>query len=321
MSWVRQNYCDSSSQYIGLSWSKSLPHQVNLSSSITEDLGDERNTTVYLNFSMPLNNRKDYLSLQNSHDKDGNAVQASLSRSLDSNKPGWGWNLSAQNGKSSNMHASLQRRTRWSDMALGMNRQTSDNALYGSLSGALGLFSGNLYATRMLGSAFAIVDTANVPNVPVYLEHRPVGHTDKNGRLFLNNLNPYQENRIDIDALGLEEDYRAPYTEEGGIPQTGRGALARFSIYKTRAVLLTVKMANGKSVPFSAQVNVENKRGEAPARGTQQTITGYDGKIYLEDPSAGGSLKVRWGSSSCRVTLPQKFTSTRSLETLNARCQ
>lgn len=320
VSWVRQNYCDSSSQYIGLSWSKSLPHQVNLSSSITEDLGDERNTTVYLNFSMPLNNRKDYLSLQNSHDKDGNAVQASLSRSLDSNKPGWGWNLSAQNGKYSNTHASLQRRTRWSDMALGMNRQTNDNALYGSLSGALGLFSGNLYATRILGSAFAIVDTANVPNVPVYLEHRPVGHTDKNGRLFLNNLNPYQENRIDIDALGLEEDYRAPYTEEVVIPQTGRGALARFSIYKTQAVLLTVNMADGKSVPFSAQVNVENSRGEVPARGTQQTITGYDGKIYLEDPPAGGSLKVRWGSSSCRVTLPQKFTSTRSLETLNARC-
>lgn len=321
VSWVRQNDDDSSSQYIGLSWSKSLSHQISLSSSITEALGDERNTTVYLNFSMPLHNRKDYLSLQNSHDNDGNAVQASLSRSLDSNKPGWGWNLSAQNGKNSDLHASLQQRTDWSDMALGINRQTRDNALYGSLSGALGLFSGDLYATRVLGSAFAIVDTANVPDVPVYLEHRPVGHTDNNGKLFLNNLNPYQENRIDIDALGLAEDYRAPYTEEVVIPQTGRGALARFSIYQTRAVLLTVKTAAGKNVPFSAQVRVETRRGEAPTQGTRRTISGYDGKIYLEDPPAGGWLDVQWASSSCRVALPQKFTSTHSLETLDVRCQ
>ena len=320
MSWVQQNYCDSSAQYLGLSWSKSLTHQISLSSSITEEVGDERNTTVYLNFSMPLNQRKDYLSLQNSHDNDGNALQASLSRSLDSNQPGWGWNLSAQNGKNSNVHTSLQRRTRWSDIALGMNQQTHDNALYGSLSGALGLFSGNFYATRVLGSAFAIVDTASVPHVPVYLEHRPVGQTDKNGKLFLNNLNPYQENRIDIDALGLEEDYRAPYTEEVVIPQTGRGALARFSIYKTQAVLLTVTLPDGKNVPFSAQVNVADSHGQKPARGTQQTIAGYDGKIYLEDPPAGGRLKVQWASSSCSVTLPQKLRPTRSLETLNARC-
>lgn len=321
ISWVTQDYRDASAQYVGLSWSKSLTRQISLSSSLTQELGDTHNTTLYLNFSMPLNNHKDYLSLQTSHDNDGRSAQASLSRSLDANRPGWGWNLSAQNGNNSNLHASLQHRSAWSDMALGVNREAQDNGAYGSLSGALGLFMGHFYATRVLGGAFALVDTAGVADVPVYLEHRPVGHTDRNGMLFLNNLNPYQENRIDIDALGLAEDYRAPYTEEVTIPQTGRGAIARFDLYRTQAMLLTVNRPDGAKVPFSAQVTVEDSHGGAPARGTQSTLVGYDGKIYLEDAPAGGTLRVQWASSSCTVALPRTPSQSRSLERLNTLCR
>lgn len=321
VSWVNQTYQDSSSQYAGVSWSKSYAHGITLAASLTRELGDERNTTVFLNVSMPLNQHKDYLSLQDSHDNDGNAMQASLAHSLDANKPGWGWNMSAQNGDNAAVHATVQHRNHWSDMALGFNRQDNANDYYGSLSGALGLFMGHLYATRVLGSAFAIVDTSNVPDVPVYLEHRPVGHTDNNGMLFLNNLNPYQENRLDIDVLQLDEEYRAPYTSEVLIPKTASGALAKFTIYKTHALLMTVKTADGKNVPFSAQVSVSTAQGEAPSHGTQQTIAGYDGKIYLEDPPTSGKVSVQWASSSCQVTLPQQRSHSHSVEVINALCQ
>ncbi|WP_333497269.1 fimbria/pilus outer membrane usher protein [Kluyvera sp. CHPC 1.251] len=321
ISWVNQTYPDASSQYVGLSWSRSFTHQITLATSLTRELGDDRNTTVYLNFSMPLNQNKDYLSLQDSHDNAGNAIQASLSHSLDANKPGWGWNMSAQSGDNAALHATVQHRNHWSDMALGLNRQDNNSDYYGSMSGALGLFMGHLYATRMLGSAFAIVDTSNVPDVPVYLEHRPVGHTDKNGMLFLNNLNAYQENRLDIDVLQLDEAYRAPYTGEVLIPKAASGALAKFTIYKTQALLMTVKTIDGKAVPFSAQVNVLTAAGEAPAHGTQHTIAGYEGKIYLEDPPTGGHVEVKWAASSCQVMLPQRLHPTHSVETINALCQ
>ncbi|HFZ8995318.1 TPA: fimbria/pilus outer membrane usher protein [Citrobacter freundii] len=321
VSWINQTIPHSTSQYVGFSWSKSLPYEISLSSSFTHELGSNHSSTVYINLSMPLNSNKDYLSIQNNNDKEGHSAQASLSRSLESNKPGWGWNLSAQEGSSNTMHAALQHRNNWSDMAIGFNRDGGDNDYYGSLSGALGLFMGHFYATRALGSAFALVDTAKVPDVPVYLEHRPVGHTDKNGMLFLNNLNPYQENRIDVDVLGLDEEYRAPYTEEILIPRTGRGAAAHFNIYKTYAVMLTVKTAAGKMVPFSAQVSVHNAADNSPAHGTQQTIVGYGGKIYLEDPPAGGRVDVKWATSSCRFTLPAKLTHSHSVEMLNALCQ
>lgn len=320
-SWVSQTFPDYTERYLGLSWSKSFDNQVNLSSSITHSLDDDRNTTFYVTFSIPLSHHQDYLSVQGNHDKDGSSVQTNLSHSLESNQPGWGWNLSAQQGKNENIHASLQRRNVWSDLALGYNRDEQQNNYYGSMTGAVGLFMGHFYATRELGSAFALVNTANVANVPVYLEHRPVGHTDKNGMLFLNNLNPYQANHIDIDALGLDEDYRAPYTNEILIPKAGRGAIANFNIYRTHAVLLTVTTTDGKNAPFSAEVNVQDSHGQTPTRGTPQTIVGYDGKVYLEDPPAGGTLDIQWASSSCSLTLPTHFSASHTVEKINALCQ
>ncbi|WP_333849699.1 fimbria/pilus outer membrane usher protein [Leclercia sp.] len=319
-SWVSQTFPEYTERYLGLSWSKSFDNQVNLSSSITRSLGDDRNTTLYVTFSIPLFHHQDYLSIQNNHDKEGNFVQANLSHSLESNKPGWGWNLSAQQGRNENIHASLQRRNTWSDLALGYNREEQRNSGYGSLTGAVGLFMGHLYATRELGSAFALVDTSSVADVPVYLEHRPVGHTDKNGMLFLNNLNPYQANHIEIDALGLDEDYRAPYSNEVLIPKNGRGAVARFNIYRTHAVLFMVTTADGKNVPFSAQVEVMDSRGQTPTQGTSQTIVGYDGNIYLEAPPAGGTLDIQWASSSCTLKLPTHFSASRSIERIKAQC-
>lgn len=320
-SWVSQTFPQYAERYLGLSWSKSFDNQINISSSVTQALSDDHNTTVYVTFSIPLFRHQDYLSIQDNHDKDGNSVQANLTRSLESNKPGWGWNLSAQQGKNRSIHASLQRRNTWSDLALGYNRDEQQNNYYGSMTGAIGLFMGHFYATRELGSAFALVDTAKVPNVPVYLEHRPVGHTDSNGMLFLNNLNPYQANHIDIDPLSLDEDYRAPYTNEILIPQTGRGAVANFNIYRTHAVLLTVTTRDGKNVPFSAKVSVQDTHGQTPSQGTPQTIVGYEGKIYLEDPPTGGTLNVQWASNSCSLKLPSQFYASHSVEKINALCQ
>lgn len=147
-SWVSQTFPQYAERYLGLSWSKSFDNQINISSSVTQALGDDHNTTVYVTFSIPLFRHQDYLSIQDNHDKDGNSVQANLTRSLESNKPGWGWNLSAQQGKNRSIHASLQRRNTWSDLALGYNRDEQQNNYYGSMTGAIGLFMGTFTPPR-----------------------------------------------------------------------------------------------------------------------------------------------------------------------------
>lgn len=303
-SWIDREYPSANTQYVGLSWSKSFSRHLIMSASFTQSLSSDRDKTLYVNINVPLASTRDNLSFQHNHDNGGNSEQISLSHSLESNRPGWGWNASARHGGGDDSHLTLQRRNTWSDIELGMNRYSSQQEYYASMSGAVGLFMGNLYATRELGDSFVLVDTDGVADVPVQLEHRPVGSTDSHGRLFLNDLLPYQENHVNIDAMHLGADYRAPYTGQEAIPRRNGGALVKFSVYRTRGLLLVARTASGQPVPFSSQVTVLDSQNQPPARGTQNTVAGYDGNIYLEDAPQGGKALVSWRNGQCTITLP-----------------
>ncbi|HHD2899382.1 fimbria/pilus outer membrane usher protein [Klebsiella pneumoniae] len=303
-SWIDRKYPSASTQYVGLSWSKSFSRHFIMSTSFTRSLSADRDKTLYVNINIPLSSTRDNLTLQHNHDSSGDSEQVSYSHALESNRPGWGWNASAREGGSNDSHLTLQRRNTWSDMELGMNRYSSQKEYYASMSGAVGIFMGNLYATRELGDSFVLVDTEGVPDVPVQLEHRPAGKTDSHGRLFLNDLLPYQENHLNIDAMQLGADYRAPYTGLDAIPRRNGGALVKFSVYRTRGLLMVARTAAGQPVPFSAQVSVLDSQGQPPARGTMNTVAGYDGNIYLEDAPAGGKTRVTWDNGQCTISLP-----------------
>lgn len=308
-SWINQRYPGIETQYVGISWSKSFSERVLLSTSFTQSLEDERDQTFYVNVTIPLFSNRDYLTLQHNHDTNGSNEQISVSRSLESNRPGWGWNASVRGGQNDSQHASIQRRNNWSDMDLGINNYSNETDYYASMSGSVGLFMGNLYATRYLGDAFLLVDTEGVADIPVRLEHRVVGKTDQNGRLFLTNLLPYQKNSVDIDILNLPADYRAPYTSQVAIPRRSGGALSTFSVYQTTSLLLVAQDPQGQPIPFSAHVVVQNHEARTPERGTTDTLVGYDGNIYLEDPPRGGKATVRWDNGQCTIHLPDAVAS------------
>lgn len=312
-SWIDRKYRSSSTQYGGLSWSKTFSKHLSMSASFTQALDDKSDATFYLNVNIPLGNNRDNLSMQYNHDKHGSSEQLSLNHALESNRPGWGWLASARhNPDSDDTHLVVQHRSSWSDMELGTNNYSSQKEYYASMSGAVGLFMGNLYATRDLSDSFVVVDTEGVPDIPVMLEHRPVGKTDSHGRLFLNNLQPYQQNHINIDALHLGADYRAPYTSMEAIPRHNGGAFTQFSVYRTRALLLIAHTPDGKPVPFSANATILNNKGEPPAKGTINTVAGYDGNIYLEDAPASGKVHLQWRDGQCTIALPSSESESES---------
>lgn len=303
-SWIRQAYSQQTSEYVGLTWSKSFSESGTITATFSQSLNNERDKTFYLGYSLPLFSNRNYLSLRHNAGSHSRNNQLSLSRSLESNQPGWGWNASARSGKMSSQHASLQRRNSWSDMALGTNQYPNQHEYYASMSGSVGFFMGSLYATRELGEAFLLVDTNGQPNVPVQLDHRPAGKTDSRGRLFLTNLVPNHPNSIDIDILDLPEDYRAAYTRQVAIPRSKSGVFTKFDVYQTRALLLSVFASDGSVIPAAAEVQVRDKDGNTPTHGTLNTIVGYEGEVYLEDPPPGGYAEINWAGEKCKMTLP-----------------
>ncbi|WP_404317341.1 fimbria/pilus outer membrane usher protein [Klebsiella oxytoca] len=320
-SWINQQYSDQEMQYVGLSWSKSFGRRAIVSTSFTRSLEEDRNKTFYVNITVPLfSDNRDYLTLQHNQNDNKSSGQIGLNHTLESRRPGWGWNASARSGDSDNLHASLLRRNTWSDMELGYNRYSSQTDYYAAMSGAVGLFMGDLYATRELGDAFLLVDTRGVADIPVRFEHRVVGKTDSNGHLFLTSLLPYQNNSVDIDALNLPADYRAPYTSQMAIPRRGSGALIRFDITRVTSLMLNARDARGQPLPFAAAVSVTDNPGKTVTSGTSSTVVGYDGAIYLENPPAGGHVLVRWDDGQCAITLPEVIQPGATVSRRNVKC-
>ncbi|MBS0854714.1 MULTISPECIES: fimbria/pilus outer membrane usher protein [unclassified Tatumella] len=319
-SWINRQYAGETRSYAGFSWSGTFRHNINISASLTRALEMDHDKTLYLSVSVPLSDTQ-YVSVQHSQDSQSANNQLTWSKSVISNKPGWGGDVSLQNGSNATTHLDYRQRTEWSDLELGYNRYSQQNNYYASLSGTAGLFANAFYATRQLGDGFALVDTDGIAGIPVYLEHQPVGKTDRDGKLFLNNLLPYYRNNISIDVLSLPDDFRALYTEDNAIPESGGGAMVHFRIYRARALLMTVKQTQGKALPFAAPVSVVTAAGQQPETGTRTTVVGYEGNIYLENPPAEGFAIVHLPDSTCRIRLPAQLPAGKAITTMEAVCQ
>lgn len=320
MSWISREYTGQHREYAGLSWSRLFPYSVSVSASLTRSIGDTHDQTVYLSVSIPLS-RSQSLNITRNQDSDSTNNQLSWSKSLTSDKPGWGANASVSQGDNATTHLDYSYRSTWSDAGIGYNHIGQQNNYYGTLSGAVGWFDGGFYAPRQLGDAFAIVDTNGVADIPVLLSHQPAGKTDSHGRLFLNQLVPYYRNNVSIDVLSLPEDYRALYVEKEAIPGNGNGALLNFSVYRTRALLMTVKDKKGESLAFAAPVTVQTEQGGRPQKGTTNTVVGYGGAIYLEDPPERGKVIVHQPGGDCQIRLPEKLPGEQAIVQTEAVCQ
>lgn len=303
LGWVRQHYNDSEpQQYLSATWSKTLRRNVSLSLSYTKMLADTRNDVWYLTASIPLG-RQYGASMQMSRSGRQQA-QWELNRRIDPTAGGWGWRAGQQYGDSSTIRAELSRLNRYGQWYLGYNRYDDSQSYYTQLTGALGWLEGNVYAMRQLTDGFALVDTGGVADIPVKLQNRLAGKTDRNGTLLLSELNSYQRNKIEIDPLALPADYRAPETEKYAVPGYGSGVRVEFAVYRARAVRLQVKDKAGQALAMGSPVTVYTAQGAVAGEGTTRTLVGYDGQVYLENPPQGGKIAVKTPDGRCSLPLP-----------------
>ena len=163
--------------------------------------------------------------------------------------------------------------------------------------GGLLLMQGGLFPMRRAYDAFALVSTDGIADVPVLLENRLVGTTDRRGQLLVTPLNAWQENDLSIDPLVLPADVSVQRVRMAAVPATGSGVLARFPMRALVMIELSLRAPGGGWVPAGTPVTIEPGAGRA--------TVGYDGRMYLEDPPAGATLRVDTGDGPCTVRLPQ----------------
>jgi outer membrane usher protein len=140
--------------------------------------------------------------------------------------------------------------------------------------GSVATLGDGMYFSRRLDRGFAIVQTAPIAGLPVYLENQVVTRTDRSGRALVNNLQPYLENRIRIDPLTLPLDVNVEEVELTVVPRDRGGVRADFAMRRVRNARLIITTTDGQPLPAWTDIAVEGV--------AKHFVTGMRGEVSLE---------------------------------------
>jgi outer membrane usher protein len=249
--------------------------------------------SVFVNLTLALDARTS-VSTGLQHDNSSNFVTASTSRATPT-EGGWGWNAALRQGDDQNGgQGELDYLGRYGRYAAGVSAFNGTRYAYGDANGALVFMGGHPFAARQINDAFALVSTEGVPNVPVMLENRPIGRTDRNGQLLVTPLNAYQNNQLAIDPMQLPADMRIARVRAIATPSDRAGTLVNFDITPVRAASIVLVDAAGKPLPLGSLVRVNAQPGKP-------TLVGYDGEVYLDTLDTRNVLTVQTPAGACTV--------------------
>jgi len=302
-SYVRQDLpIFGSVRYASLSASVKFPRWGSLSLNLSRNLEAEgKAIDAYLYWSTEFGERGHaWASTERSDGK--STTTAGAGRALPGDENGFGWRLQASAGEQVGWQGEVGQLASFGQWRVGALRWRTDDArstaTYADASGALLLMEGQLLAMRRVYDAFALVSTDGVAGVPVMLENRHVGETNRKGYLLVTPLNAWQNNDVSIDPLVVPPDVTLARTRLDAVPTTGSGVLARFPMKKVLAVAFSLRRSDGGGIEAGTVARIQ---GGATSI---DVVVGYDGGVFVEDPPAGAQVVVPLDEARCAATLP-----------------
>jgi len=290
-------------RYATLYWFKSIGRAMSLSLSANQNLDNPSDRSLFAGFNVVLdNNTTVSTGLQRDGTSTGLSVDASKSAPSEG---GWGWRADLRQGGDQNGgQGELDYLGRYGMVDAGVSSIADQRYAYAGASGSLVLMGGDLFASRRIDDAFAVVSTDGISGVPVKLENNPIGTTDSHGMLLVEPLNSYQNNQVSIDPMQLPQDVRIDHVKTVATPTDRAGTLVKFGITAVQAGVLTLVDRNGKPLPLGSQVRVHGQSGGDPA------LVGFDGQAYLETLQQHTLLDVVTPEGECHVAFDYRKVGT-----------
>lgn len=276
---------------VSLAWSRSVGLRGYFSLGAFQDLERRAERGITATFSMAFDSRV-AVNANAGRQRGEQVASVSMGRAPDFDG-GLGW--AVQTGKTGAQRydqAQVQYlgshgRAIVSTQRVGDSRNTSLD-----VSGAIVAMDGAVLTARNVGRGFALV-SSGVPGLPVLQDNRPIGRTDRNGRLLVPDLQPYAASRIAIDPSSLPSDTRIPHTLLEIVPRQNAGVVARFAIERYAAATLTLVRADGTVPDVGTLARLDGSELTA--------MVGYDGVLFVEGLRAQNRVRIGSGKDLCEV--------------------
>lgn len=293
--YVRLRYSGQpATRYAGLFLLRNFGRGISVNASYNQNLDEAADRSFFVGMTVALDARTTWsASVQRDRDQTFGILDAS--RPIDGDG-GFGWHVQGRTGDTGGGLGEVGWLGNRGQLTVGASNFGTSAYTYADANGAIVLMGGHAFAARRIDDAFALVTTEGTPDIPVLLENRRTGVTDRSGLLLVSRLNAYQDNRLAIDPIDLPADERVQRVETIVAPSDRSGVVVRFPVKRVRAASAILVDEAGQPLPVGASVVA----GTSPA-----TVVGYDGLVYLDDLQGGDTvLDVALpGGSHCRATL------------------
>ncbi|WP_238929156.1 fimbria/pilus outer membrane usher protein [Citrobacter sp. R56] len=202
------------------------------------------------------------------------------------------WNLqegfaSNQSGTTGNLNADY--RGTYGELNAGYGYDAYAQRLNYGISGGVLVHQGGVTLSQPFGETIALVNVHGAPGVKI--SGQTGVQTDYRGFTVVPYESAYQRDDIGIDVESLGDDVDITQTNKTVVPTRGAVVRAEFDARVGNRVLMTLKLADGKVVPFGATVTTDN------ADSAVGFIVGDNGVVYLTGLMDTGNVMAKWGSA------------------------
>ncbi|AYM60424.1 fimbria/pilus outer membrane usher protein [Agrobacterium fabrum] len=297
------------SRLLGLSATRPFGENGNIFITAYKDLEDSNSYGIFAGLSWSFGGGVSG-SAGMSSNADGYSLTAEVVKSEEQAEGSYGWRLRGALGGNDVASASGSYRGSAARVSAGVDQFNRTTQAYAQIEGSIAVAGGDVFIGNRIDDAFAVVD-AGAPGVDILLENRPIGQTNRRGKILLPNLRSYDINNITLDPSNLPVDARIDHTKQTVRPTERAGAVVNFKVEtEGQVALVTLKTESGDFIETGSTGTIDGKR---------EFIVGYDGQAYLDNIGATHRLHITQptrGKCEAEITVPTAGAERATLETL-----
>jgi outer membrane usher protein len=278
-----ETFEDKTSRVLGLSATRPFGQNGNAYATAYKDLGDDDSYGIFAGVSWTFGGGISSTASMSS-DADGYTFTGDVSKAEEQEEGSYGWRVRGSQGRGKAVSASGSYRGSLARVAASVDHFGSSTQATLQLDGSIAAAGGDVFIGNRIDDAFAVVD-AGAPGVDIFLENRPMGQTNRRGKILLPNLRSHDANNITLDPSNLPVDARIDRTKQTVTPSDKGAAVVNFQV-KTegRVALVTLKDESGDVIETGSTVTLDDGR---------DFLVGYDGQAYVDDIADKSRLNVR----------------------------
>jgi outer membrane usher protein len=293
-----RNTDDTRRQQTSLTASTRVMRYVELVTSVARISAEHHDLQVSVGLTIALGGRN-MAAVSAVRDRTGTHSVVETQRSLPAGT-GMGYQVRADQAGAGTISGALQYQGKYGRYELRRDMTAGQDGSTVSVSGAVTMIGGGLYASRAIRNSFALVKVPGVDNVRTYASNQEIGRTNRAGNVLVPDLLPFYGNQLSIADTDIPLDYVVPSVRTAIAPPYRGGAVVQFPVTRVQRTVGTIRIVglDGEALSRFGEMRVT-----APGQ-TYESPIGSDGQFYFENVPAGRHhAVVTYPDGSCTATV------------------